>query len=444
MRKSSLLPTVLVTATSHLESWALVPGGRTLLSLGVVCVYFSYTYFAAASPISNEKFIEGVVHDFYMDSKNIVDLTDENDSDDDGSNVNGETLQSTSARNRGPDRFCRRDDAEDTDGRRSNGSLSLKSIVASLLRGGYYDVANRYSDMNPPPPPPPSQSVHDDLSCHQCNVNAPRPPSNPYLPPGMWERYLRATKYNEQEAQQRLIDTLNWRAQEGMDDILNNPHPTFDVIKKYYPHAFHLYGYNGEPIYYECPAKINLNALKHEASLTIEHLLRHYALITEFMWKYLSPHENGPRSKGITVIDLEGMRLRDFAGDVLSFVKQAAKFTSLHYPERSGNIFIVNPPSFFRLIWNVVQPLIDPVTLEKIRVVKSSDRESIRNSLMERIPMENIPARYGGSSSIPLGYGPEERLLKELMDHNNYHVKGMQASSGCIFCNTLIQKQEDG
>jgi len=435
MRQTSLWPAVLVNAISNLESWAFFPGGNALLSLGVVCVYFSYAYYAAASPISNEKFIEGVVHDFYMDPKNIVDLTDEHDFDNDFSHVDGKRVQSTSAGNKGPGLFSSRDDEDDND-RRRNRSLSLKSIVVSLLRGGHYDVANHYSEMIPPPPPPPSQFFHNAQNCHQCDVNAPRSPSNLYLPSGMWERYLRATKNNQREAQQRLTDTLQWRAQEGMDDILNNPHPSFYIIKKYYPHAFHLHGYNGEPVYYECPAKINLDALKNEAGLSIDHMLRHYALVTEFMWKYVSPHENGPRSKGITVIDLEGMRLRDFAGDVISFVKQVAKFTSLYYPERSGNIFIVNPPSFFRVIWSVVQPLIDPVTLEKIRVVKSSDRDSIRNSLMERIPMENIPARYGGSSYIALGYSPEERLLKDLMDHNNNHVKGMQTSSGCYFCNS--------
>lgn len=243
----------------------------------------------------------------------------------------------------------------------------------------------------------------------------------------MWERYLRATKGDIFEAQLRLSATMQWRAQNGMDAILSSSHPHFDTLKRCYPHAYHLRGYNQEPVYYECPGKIDLIALK-TAGLTLDDLLRHYALVTEFMWTCLSPYQDGPGSKGITVIDLDGMRLRDFAGDVVTFVKRTASFTGLHYPERSGTIYILNAPSFFQIIWKrVVAPLVDPVTLGKVRVVDSNTPNfpyCIRDALMQTIPIENIPRQYGGTSDIQLGHSPEELYLRQLIYENN--LQGIQ------------------
>lgn len=158
----------------------------------------------------------------------------------------------------------------------------------------------------------------------------------------------------------------------------------------------------------------------------MDRLLHHYAIITEFLWTHLSPHQDGPSSRGITVIDLDGMRLRDFAGEVVAFVKAAASFTGEHYPERSGRIYVLNAPSFFGVVWRLVKPLVDPVTLAKVCVVDSSSSDgdgdgdgAIRAALMERIPFENIPREYGGGSMVPLGYAPEEIMLRDLMSYNN-------------------------
>lgn len=321
----------------------------------------------------------------------------------------------------------------------------LKDLALSVLRGGHDDdVTHHYTGPPPPPPPPPNYDGNNNFSntiespdnINQANdfpsyqatcdtVQYSPSPTAPHdaclFPQGTWERYLRATNNDITEARRRLASTLQWRIQNGMDRILSNPHPNFHVLKQYYPHAYHLRGINGEPVYYECPSKIDLPALK-SAGLTLDHLLHHYALVTEFMWTHISPHQEGPSSRGITVIDLDGMRLRDFAGEVVTFVKRAASFTGEHYPERSGTIYILNAPSFFQLIWRAVKPLVDPVTLAKVKVVDSNNKKdpyAIRNSLMESIPIENIPREYGGLSDVPLGFAPEEEWLKELMQQNN-------------------------
>ena len=242
-----------------------------------------------------------------------------------------------------------------------------------------------------------------DLS--QQGTSKSAPPAQA-LPP---HRFIAAEKGDIESARKRYAITLQWRAEMGMDHIITDPHPNFTVIKKNYPHFYHLRGRNNEPCYYEKPPEINLKALR-AAGVGMDDLLRHFALTCEFMWTLIEPSEDG---KSIYIIDLSGMGMRDFAGEVVDFVKKTSAFTAAHYPERSGNIFVINVPSWFSIIWKTVSPWIDPVTVKKIKILGYGEA-AITKALVEKIPIENIPPEYGGQS-MPLGQSPEETMFREKM-----------------------------
>ena len=242
-----------------------------------------------------------------------------------------------------------------------------------------------------------------DLSPQGTSKSAPPAQA---LPP---HRFIAAEKGDIESARKRYAKTLQWRAEMGMDHIITDPHPNFTVIKMNYPHFYHLRGRNNEPCYYEKPPEINLKALR-AAGVGMDDLLRHFALTCEFMWTLIEPSEDG---KSIYIIDLNGMGMRDFAGEVVDFVKKTSAFTAAHYPERSGNIFVINVPSWFSIIWKTVSPWIDPVTVKKIKILGYGEA-AITKALVEKIPIENIPPEYGGQS-MPLGQSPEETMFREKM-----------------------------
>lgn len=175
-------------------------------------------------------------------------------------------------------------------------------------------------------------------------------------------RFIAAEKGDEEKGRQRYQNTLQWRKENEIDDILVTPHPTFETIKKYYPQYFHGRSKAGQPVYYERPGKIDLAALKREG-LSIEDLLRHYMYITEYLWRVIEPSDTG---RSLTVLDVTGIGMYDLGGEVLDFIKRASSFTGAHYPERSAHIFIINIPGWFNMIWRMVKPMIDPVTREKV------------------------------------------------------------------------------
>lgn len=158
---------------------------------------------------------------------------------------------------------------------------------------------------------------------------------------------------------------------------------------------------------------MNLTELR-KSNVQIEELLRHYALCCEYMWTEIDDNEEG---KSIYVIDLDCIGFRDFAGEVVDFVKRASQFTGAHYPERSGSIYVINVPSWFSVIWNAVKPMVDDVTKKKITILRYG-QEAITKALMEKIDIENIPPEYGGKS-MPLGQAPEELKFMEHFEKLN-------------------------
>ena len=252
-------------------------------------------------------------------------------------------------------------------------------------------------------------------------------------------RFLRAGKGDEVEGQRRYKETLQWRKDNNIDNALYQSWPKFEVTKRHYPHFFHCTGRNGQPVFYEQPPKTDLRALRNEG-VSLEQLLKHYAMITEFQWQVV---ERDDFQRSIYIIDLQGIRMTDFVGECVDFVRQASAFSAAHYPERAGHVFVVNVPGWFKMIWNVVKPMVDEVTLEKVHILRG--KEEIFEALLEQIPLENIPQEYGGQSCYKLGESPEEGLLRDWMQHNNDMAQGqtcryIQAGEGCRFCNFTLAR----
>lgn len=239
-------------------------------------------------------------------------------------------------------------------------------------------------------------------------------------------RFLLACNNDPIKGWKLYEDTLAWRKKESIDTILLEAHPQFDFIKECYPQYFHLRGRNNEPCWYEKPALANRQAVKKEG-ISHDELARWYVLLTEFGWQYLEPDD---MQKSISVIDLKGIKVSDFVGEVVDIMRKLMNTIFAHYPERSAYVFIVNVPLWFNLIWTVVKNFIDEETSQRVTIVRG-EKEILR-ALLERIPMENIPPEYGGKS-MPLGQSPEEATMKAFMDHINFSVCG-GVEGGCHFC----------
>jgi hypothetical protein len=66
---------------------------------------------------------------------------------------------------------------------------------------------------------------------------------------------------------------------------------------------------------------------------------------------------------------------------------------STYYPERLGDLYVINAPWIFPVIWAIVKGWIDPVTRAKIHIVKGDPKPT----LLAHIDADQLPAEYGGT-----------------------------------------------
>ena len=86
-------------------------------------------------------------------------------------------------------------------------------------------------------------------------------------------RFVRAEKGDEESARKRWLKTMEWRKAEGIDTILCEPHPHFNIIKANYPHYYYGRSKTGNPLYVDKPGGIDLKILR-ENGITLDDLLR--------------------------------------------------------------------------------------------------------------------------------------------------------------------------
>lgn len=93
-----------------------------------------------------------------------------------------------------------------------------------------------------------------------------------------------------------------------------------------------------------------------------------------------------------TIMDLKGVTLTRIPS-VYSNISQASTLSQNYYPERLGKLYLINAPWGFSTIWSVLKGWIDPVTVQKIKILGSG----YQKELLSQIPAENLPVEFGGT-----------------------------------------------
>ncbi|CAA7268985.1 unnamed protein product [Cyclocybe aegerita] len=214
-------------------------------------------------------------------------------------------------------------------------------------------------------------------------------------------RFLRARKFDLVKTKEMLLNAEKWRKDFGVDDIVAN----FDFkekaeVDKYYPQYYHKTDKDGRPVYVERLGKLDIKALY--AATTQERQLQRLVLEYE---KFLndrlpacSKQVGHPVETSCTILDLGGVSLSNFYR-VKDYVFQASSVGQDRYPETMGKFYIINAPWAFSAVWQVIKPWLDEVTVKKIDILGGS----YKDALLKQIPVENLPAEFGGACNCPGG-----------------------------------------
>ncbi|CAN8095134.1 unnamed protein product [Discula destructiva] len=166
-------------------------------------------------------------------------------------------------------------------------------------------------------------------------------------------RYLRATKWHQTQSEKRLIDTLLWRRQFGVDDKLTWEHisPENETGKQI------ILGFDkkGRPCQYLNPGRQNTEPSHRQ----VEHLV----FMVERSIELMPP---GQETLAL-LINFKSSSGRSNTSPPLAQAKEVLTILQTHYPERLGKALIINMPWMVVGFFKLIKPLLDPVTKEKLK-----------------------------------------------------------------------------
>ena len=140
-------------------------------------------------------------------------------------------------------------------------------------------------------------------------------------------RYLRATKWSIAEAQKRLLGTLTWRREYGVEEL------TGDYISPENETGKQIilgYDYSARPCLYLNPGRQNTEPSPRQ----VQHLVFMLERVIEFA---------GPGQETLALlINFKSSRSRSNTAPGIGQGREVLNYLQTHYPERLGRAYIIN------------------------------------------------------------------------------------------------------
>ncbi|KAL0353330.1 UNVERIFIED_CONTAM: SEC14 cytosolic factor [Sesamum angustifolium] len=183
-------------------------------------------------------------------------------------------------------------------------------------------------------------------------------------------RFLKAREGNVTKAHKMLVDCLNWRVQNDIDDMLAS------YTERYVIHSFiGLSGYTNEglPVF---AVGVGLSTFDRAS---VHYYVQSHIQINEYRDRVILPAATKKYgrhvSKCIKVLDMTGLKLS--ALNQIKLMTIISSIDDLNYPEKTLTYYIVNAPYVFSACWKVVKPLLQERTRRKINVLSGCGQDDL-------------------------------------------------------------------
>ncbi|KAH0831940.1 CRAL-TRIO domain-containing protein [Lanmaoa asiatica] len=214
-------------------------------------------------------------------------------------------------------------------------------------------------------------------------------------------RFLRARKFNLNEAKKMMMNCQHWRQTVsgiGIDELNNRmdpfDYPGRDEVFKSWSMYFHKTDKKGRPVNVQFFGGLNLPELyKH---VTPEKLVESIIVNADALTREVLPAASRAAGRhvhqSLVIVDLKDFGLSQF-WQVKSLVQISFQISQDYYPETMGQLAIVNAPPSFTFIWSIVKPWLARETVEKVDILGKDYQEV----LLQIVDADNLPTVLGGN-----------------------------------------------
>ncbi|GJC93362.1 CRAL/TRIO domain-containing protein [Colletotrichum higginsianum] len=165
-------------------------------------------------------------------------------------------------------------------------------------------------------------------------------------------RYLRATSWNPKAAEKRLLETLAWRREYGVEALTPDHISVENETGKQV-----VLGFDNEarPCLYLSPGHQNTDPSPRQ----VQHLVFMLERVIELM--------PAGQEKVALLINFKSSKRRSNSAPSLGLAREVLHILQTHYPERLGRALIINVPWVVTGFFKLITPFIDPMTRDKLK-----------------------------------------------------------------------------
>ncbi|XP_042458856.1 phosphatidylinositol/phosphatidylcholine transfer protein SFH9-like isoform X1 [Zingiber officinale] len=210
-------------------------------------------------------------------------------------------------------------------------------------------------------------------------------------------RFLKAREWNALKANKMLVDCLNWRMQNQIDDILCKPITPANLYRGIRDsQLMGLSGYTkqGVPVF-----AIGAGLTTFDKA-SVNYYIQSHIQMNEYRDRVVLPAASRKHGRYIgtcfKVLDMTGLKFSSLSN--LKLVSLMATIDDLNYPEKTETYYIVNAPYIFSACWKVVKPLLQERTRRKVQVLDGCGKDELLK-IMDYASLPHFCKRNGSRSS---------------------------------------------
>jgi hypothetical protein len=187
--------------------------------------------------------------------------------------------------------------------------------------------------------------------------------------------FLRGYAYKADWAETSFVElqeNVEWRQIVHADGILMSPPPNrslFEQLNQGGPIGRDPHGHVVELVRL---GRIEVSRLfkTFELDEILQHIM--YAAEAKRACNVANSYELGKRlTKTVVVIDCAGLGTSHLQKNFVTLMKKTSEVLSGHYPETMFKTYVINGPLIVRAAWNLVRPMIHPITVAKFTILGS-------------------------------------------------------------------------
>ncbi|XP_077488121.1 SEC14-like protein 2 [Amblyomma americanum] len=240
-------------------------------------------------------------------------------------------------------------------------------------------------------------------------------------------RWLRARDFNVAKAESMYRYDLEWRKENGVDDILHD-YKIPELVKENFPGVILHPCKDGRPLWL-IPSGIDIKAFV--AVLTppvVQHHCIYMLEYAESLKRAASKERDKELETHYLVIDCEKFSLRQvYSWQAVKAITDMLQMMEDHFPECLEQCIIINAPYFFPIMWKLIRPILTKRTTEKVRVFGKED--GWKEHLLGIVDAESLPVHWGGSMVGP-GNDPE---CRHMVNFGGRFEEGVDLSGSSVF-----------